>query len=538
MLSGDVATARQCAGRAIELGANHDRAAAAIGRVASARCLLLDGEVRAGLALLDEAGVAMLSGELDALSTGVVYCEVVCALQAVAHYDLAEQWTQAMERWAQTNAIGSLHGRCRVHRAEILRLRGDCDAAEHEASAACDELRPYLLRELGWPLSELGRIRLQRGDVAGAEKAFLEAHQCGWDAQPGLALVHLAKKEVDLAAGSIRYALDHPSTVPSKEQPPNTQLRRAPLLVAHVAISIAAGELDAARATTDELERIAAKFESQALLAAAAVARGKVRLASNDPAGARGSFERAALLWLEVGAPYETALARAGLADALRAEGNEQLAELELRAAQSLLARLAAPAVVTNVRDPAKPGDAFRREGETWWIAFAGHAVRLRDLKGLHYIARVLAEPGRRFHVLDLVALESGVPDASAVAGDAGPMLDARAKQVYRRRLSEIEEDREEATARNDPGRIAQAEAEREFLLRELSRAVGLGGRDRRASSTSERARASVTRAVRQAIDRIREHHPALADHLHRAVRTGAHCSYMPDPGAAISWAL
>ncbi|MBA3396362.1 MAG: transcriptional regulator [Deltaproteobacteria bacterium] len=535
LLSGDLATARQQADRAIGLGATHDRAAAAIGHVASARCLLLAGDVRAGLAMLDEAGVAMLSGELDPLSTGVVYCEVVCALQALAQYDLAEQWTQAMERWARTNAIGSLHGRCRVHRAEILRLRGDCDAAEHEASAACEELRPYLRRELGWPLTELGRIRLQRGDVAGAEQAFREAHECGWDAQPGLALVHLAKQEVELAIGSIRYALAHPSSVPSKEQPPNTQLRRAPLLEAHVGISLAAGQLDEARLATEELERIAARFESKALLAAAAGARGKLCLASDDAGGARGSFGRAAELWNEVGAPYEMALVRLGLADAHRAEGNAPLADLELRSARSMLARQGSPARVTDAPEPVATTAVFRREGETWRITFAGQTARLADLKGLHYLARLLGEPGRAFAVLELVALERGDAASTNVTGDAGPVLDARAKQVYRRRLAEIEEDLEEATARHDLGRVEQAQTERELLVRELSRAVGLGGRDRLASNTAERARASVTRAIRQAIERIREQHPSLAEHLDRAVRTGGQCSYVPEAGA-IRW--
>ena len=130
MLTGDVPGARQWARRAIEVGATCDPAACAIGRVAEARLLILDGEVQHGLALLDEAGVATVSGELDALSTGVVYCELVCALQGLALYDVAEQWTEAMERWCETNAIGSLHGRCRVHRAEILRLRGSCHEAQ------------------------------------------------------------------------------------------------------------------------------------------------------------------------------------------------------------------------------------------------------------------------------------------------------------------------------------------------------------------------------------------------------------------------
>ena len=214
MLTGDMSGARQWALRAIEVGSKCDPAALAIGRVAEARLLILDGDVQHGLALLDEAGVATVSGDLDPLSTGVVYCELVCALQGLAQYDVAEEWTEAMERWCETNAIGSLHGRCRVHRAEILRLRGSYNEAESQALVACEELRPYLRRELGWPLNELGRIRLHKRDIAGAEQVLLAAHRAGWDPQPGLALVRLAQGDVATAAASIREALEHPLRVP------------------------------------------------------------------------------------------------------------------------------------------------------------------------------------------------------------------------------------------------------------------------------------------------------------------------------------
>jgi hypothetical protein len=80
MLTGDVQGARQWSERAIEIGSQHDAAACAIGRVAAARLRILDGDVEEGLSLLDEAGVAALSGDLDPLSTGLVYCELVCAL--------------------------------------------------------------------------------------------------------------------------------------------------------------------------------------------------------------------------------------------------------------------------------------------------------------------------------------------------------------------------------------------------------------------------------------------------------------------------
>ena len=182
------------------MGTGRDPAAAALGRVAEARSLILQGEVARGFDAAQRSGRATMSGELDPLSTGVVYCEVVCALQAVAQYDLAEEWTQAMERWRQGQPVGSIHGRCRVHRAGnppaawVLRSR-----PSRKRSCACEELRPYLRREFGWPLTELGRIRLRKGDIQGAEEAFLAAHQAGWDPQPGLALVRLAQG--DVAAG-------------------------------------------------------------------------------------------------------------------------------------------------------------------------------------------------------------------------------------------------------------------------------------------------------------------------------------------------
>ena len=234
-----------------------------------------------------------------------------------------------------------------------------------------------------------------------------------------------------------------------------------------------------------------------------------------------------------------------GLAHAHRAEGNEERAVLEFQAARSGFERVgavdrggrggpgvrrcgtrrhaaarAAAAGASGDRRRARVADenVFRREGDYWSVVFEGQTVRLRDLKGLRYLARLLADPGREFHVLDLVAVErgwSGDAGRGAERGlafssglDAGVVLDAQAKEAYRRRLAEIEEDIEEARAMGDDERAAQAEAERDFLVRELARAVGLGGRDRRVGSASERARASVTRAVRQAMARIHEHHP------------------------------
>ncbi len=572
LLSGDFEEARRWARQAIETGTRCAPAAAAIGRIAEARSLILEGEVSQGLGLLSEAAVATVSGELDPLSTGMVYCELVCAMQALAQYDLAEEWTEAMDRWRQGQPVGSVHGRCRVHRAEILRRRGSSVEAEKEALLACDELRPYLRRELGWPLTELGRIRLQIGDLQGAEEAFLAAHHAGWDPQPGLALVHLAQGNVALAVESIRDALAHPLNIPSKELPPNTELRRAPLLEAQVEIEVAAGNLELAGAAAEELRRVAGRFESKALVASSVIAYARIRLAEGDPASARHEFEAAIHLWNEVGAPYEAARARRGLGDAYRAEGKERQALLEFRSAQSAFEQIGAKLQAISAteasgdargddaagsgmqRQPASPGadarpaqeDCFRRDGDFWLVMFEGHTSRLRDQKGLHYLARLLVEPGREFHALDLVVGDRGAPAKPVRTGEpdlgiqrgsgAIHLLDTEAKESYRRRLAEIDEDIEDAQAMGDSERAAQAGAERDFIVRELSRAVGLGGRDRDAGSASERARVSVTRAVRQAMLRIGEHNAPLGEHLDRAIRTGTYCAYLPDPRVPVVW--
>ncbi|HEU4426468.1 MAG TPA: hypothetical protein VFR67_28335, partial [Pilimelia sp.] len=358
------------------------------------------------------------------------------------------------------------------------------------------------------------------------------------------------------AAASIRDALERPLRLPSKERPPNTDLQRAPLLEAQVEIEIAAGDIDRARSAADELELVAARFGSKALVAGAALARGRVRLADGDAAGAEQSLSEAVRLWNEVGAPYEAALARTGLAQAHAASGSEHRAVLERQAARTILEGIqAAPSVAPSApvehheavdEQPAASVNVFRRDGDYWSVIFDGHTVHVRDLKGMRYLARLLADPGREFHVLDLVAAEAGpgtqvdsgqsanLPHSAL--GDAGEILDAPAKDAYRRRLAEIDDDIEQAHATGDAERAAQADTERGFLVRELTRAFGLSGRGRRAASASERARAGVTRAIRQAITRIGGHHPQLGEHLSRTIRTGTYCAYLPDPRAPAGW--
>jgi hypothetical protein len=196
----------------------------------------------------------------------------------------------------------------------------------------------------------------------------------------------------------------------------------------------------------------------------------------------------------------------------------------------------------------------FRKEGEFWTIACWDKTFRLRDVRGLAYIAYLLGHPREDLHVLSLASNSGGSQDELAEPGDeeqaaqsdltvgrmgdAGELLDAQAKSAYKQRTAELHEQLEEARERGHLELVDRLEDEIETLGRELSRAVGLGGRDRRAASTSERARINVTRAIKIAIERIAEHHPELATLLTSSIRTGTFCSYTPDSRLPGSWQL
>ena len=559
---GDMESAGADAVRAIELGRRHGiEPAVLIGRVATARLLIFEGDTAEGLEILDDVVVTLLSGDVDPMTSGMAYCEVICAVQGLGLYDRAGEWTQAMEHWRHESAFGGFHGRCRVHRAEMLRMSGPCDRAENEALEACEELRPWMRREFGWPLTELGNIRLRRGDLDGAEEAFLAAHGNSWCPQPGLALLRMAQGDVATATALINDAIAHPFDIPSKERPPYGGLRRAPLLDAQVQIAVEADDIQTAREAANELTEIAATFDSRALVASAELAHGRVALAAGDAREAIDRTEAAALAWTEIGAPYEAAIARMVLGHARHLDGNHEGARMEWAAAHDAFEQFGAirwSEQAASLTDPnedepmaaAAPPAAstFRCDGDMRTISFDGTTVHLRDLLGLRYLERLLADPGREFHALDLVAVERGslptIPTSTPAdatitdGGNAGLHLDDQARNAYRRRLVEIDEEIQDAADMNDLGRLALAQDDRDYLIRELSRAVGLGGRARSAAATSERARTSVTRSIRYSLARIAEHHPSLGEHLRHAVTTGTYCIYEPDPRLPVEWAV
>jgi tetratricopeptide (TPR) repeat protein len=201
----------------------------------------------------------------------------------------------------------------------------------------------------------------------------------------------------------------------------------------------------------------------------------------------------------------------------------------------------------------------FRKEGEYWTVGYGENTFRLKDTKGLGYIVHLLRHPTVEFHVLDLFGgiasqreedegnqsmhgLPRGAEDLDKAGihisglGDAGEMLDDQAKVAYRRRLSELREEFEEAKELGNVERAEHAEQEIDALTKELSRAVGLGGRSRRAASASERARQTITKTIKSVVERIAQSDTQLADILSRCIKTGTFCSYQPDSDFPIAW--
>lgn len=468
--------------------------------------------------------------------------------------DLAAQWTDVMENWRHGSAVGGIHGRCRVHRAELLRLSGTCDLAEAEALTACSELRPWMRREFGWPLVELGNIRFRAGDLDGAEEAYLQAVDHSWSAQPGLALVHAARGDLDVAARMIADAIEHPVDIPSKERPPFGPLRLVPLLDAQAEIAARRGDRPTLAASANELRAAADGFPSSMLRALAGLAESRLALVDADPERVVSAASQAVVELTEVGAPFEAAMARLVLADGYESGGQADQAAFERRIARDGLASFGAEMWAERVdgligQSPSSPLGAseeavsstrhavFRSEGDTRTVGWGTTTVVVRDLKGLRYIARLLAEPGREFHAAQLVRLETaGEPAGTTDTGFV--VLDEAAKESYRRRLTDIDEDIADARADNDLGRVELAERDREYIVAELRRATGFGGRDRIALDGAERARVSSTRSIRYALDRLGEHSPDVASHLHQHVRTGTYLCYEPDALRPVDWVI
>ncbi len=337
-LGSDLQVAVAMAETALEIGTRFESPdLQALAIMAKGRALVLRGEAMEGLALLDEATAAAVSGELRPFSTGVVYCVTITSCNGLGDYRRAAEWTKAANRWCAGMDVTGFPGACRVHQATIKRLQGDWPGAEEQAMQACEELQGFDAWTTAAGFYEIGEIRRRRGDFAAAEESYREAKEWGRDPQPGLALLRLAQGKVDAAVSAITRAIEAGGD-------PISRVKRLP---AQVEIALAAGDLKTAREAATELEELVdllkvGEERTPAFQASLCLAWGEIRLAEDDPASAVKELERSVEIWRDIGIPYETAEAQKHLGLALRKLGDEDAAIEELTAARSTFDRLGA----------------------------------------------------------------------------------------------------------------------------------------------------------------------------------------------------
>jgi ATP/maltotriose-dependent transcriptional regulator MalT len=369
LAEGSADAARSTAVEAAGIGSRFGEAdLVAAARHLEGRALIRKGQLSAGLMLLDEAMLAAIAGELSPIMTGLIYCSLIEACQGVYELKRAREWTGALARWCEKQPqMVAFTATCLVHRAQVLVLAGDWSDAMAEARRACESSS----REGGrnppagawYQQAELERLR---GDFAAAERSYREASRAGREPQPGLALLRMAQGRTDAANAAIRRILSA-TTDP---------LKRANLLPAHTEIMLAAGDLREADRGCSELEKIAERFDSEALRAMSAQGRGAVSLAKGDAGAALASLSRALELWRRVEAPYETARVRVQIGMACGSLGDEEAAGLELDAARAVFERLGAEPDLVRL-------DSIRERP----AAAQQHPLTARELQVLRLIA-------------------------------------------------------------------------------------------------------------------------------------------------------
>jgi DNA-binding CsgD family transcriptional regulator len=363
-----------------EWSAAHDTAAeaAAIGerfgdpdltafaRNLQGQALMRSGRVEKGLALLDDAMVAVTARETSPLFTGLIYCNVIHGCQQVYALGRSREWTAALESWCADVPEVSFAGRCLIHRSEVLQLSGDWPEAIAEARRAGERLAARAdpgAAAAAYQEAELHRLR---GELAEAEDAYRRASRGGSEPQPGLALLRLAQGRTDAAESQIRRVVGTAGD----------RLERVRFLPAYVEILLAAGDVDEADRAGAELEETARASDTPVLEAIADHARGAVRLARGDAKGAIGLLRSSLAAWQAIGAPYLAARVRVLAGLACRALGDEDGAALEIEAAR------------TAFRDLGAASDLARLEER---IAHAAgprpHGLTARELEVLRLVA-------------------------------------------------------------------------------------------------------------------------------------------------------
>jgi DNA-binding CsgD family transcriptional regulator len=367
--SGALDKAAQLAERGIELGRElrcadlEAQALQALGRIRIDQSLPSEG-----LALLDEAMLFALEGRLSPYSTGRVYCSLISACEQLSDHRRAAEWTAMTSQWAERHPLAIFPGLCRVHHATALQWRGDWVEAEREALRACEELSEINLPNAAAAWAEIGDIRRRLGDLNGASQAFAAADRLCPQPRAGVALLRLAEGDLDAASSIVSEALEGAGW---------NRLARAKVLPALAQIAIAAGDLATAAGAVEELEQVAADFDSTGLRAASTSARGRLQIATGDPQ-ACATLRSAVAQWTELGVPYEVATARMLLGEACRTAGDDAAASAAFTAASRMFDDLGVDVAARDRVEPASgaadrlPAGLTEREAEVLRLVAAG----------------------------------------------------------------------------------------------------------------------------------------------------------------------
>jgi DNA-binding NarL/FixJ family response regulator len=369
--SGDVSAGRAAFHAAAEIGVLfHAPELAALARIGEGRCLIYLDRVDEGVALLDEGMVAIEANDVSAIAMGDAYCTVIEGCNELFDVRRAHAWTVALTRWVEAQPELMLYrGRCLIHRAEMLYLRGDWDAAADQIEEAfrhlADQTEQPTLAAAAYLKGDLNRLR---GQNRYAEAEFRRASELGRDPQPGLALLRLATGKVEAAAAAIRRAY----------REAGDPMSRARLAAGYVEITLASSDVAAARSAVDELGTVAGALGRPLPTALHLQLLGAVLLAEGRPEPALSALRQALAAWRELDAAYEAARTRMLIAAACQAVGDDDSAEMELASAIAVFDHLNA------VRDAAAARARLRV------AALPANGLTSREQEVLAYIAKGL----------------------------------------------------------------------------------------------------------------------------------------------------
>ena len=498
------------------------------------------GRLGEGMKVLDEAMGLACGLDPNADSVGKSVCSFFTACYFAADYTRAGTWADLLRR---RRIIGPTPGspvflsaHCDSVQAALLVELGRWTEAETLLEQAATSFTEAMGFSSAHPEIELALLRVRQGRLADAEALLLGKEQSIQALLPS-ARLHLERGDLDLARATARRGL---------KVLRGDRLRAVELLTVLVEVELQSGHRDRAAELAEELAGMADAVDVASLRARAAGARARVLGASGEPGTAVQILEEAVdslpadLPWLRAGLLTDLARMR-------EAAGDGPGAQVDAKAAVAVLSGLD---VVVSRRDrelldrltgagTPKAGAVLAVEDSNYLASADGRSTHLRPTKGLAYLAALLADPGREIHVFDLMAVVEGgpaddEPDRHQL-GDAGEVLDRRARDEFRRRVEALRSGIDDALEADMLDTAEALQAELDLVVAALSEAFGLGGRSRKAASAVEKARLNVTRAIRAATAKITDGLPAAGGALDASVRTGVYCAYEPTPGA-VRW--